>query len=77
MITVNNETVDRISLINYLINKYNFSTYLEIGVQKGKSFFPIKCKKKIGVDPYLKIDNKEKENGGLKTRITFSITTLT
>ncbi|APU69100.1 class I SAM-dependent methyltransferase [Christiangramia flava] len=58
--------MDRISLINYLINKYNFSTYLEIGVQKGKSFFPIKCKKKIGVDPYLKIDNKEKRKWWFK-----------
>lgn len=52
--------MDRINLINYLINKYNFSTYLEIGVQKGKSFFPIKCKRKIGVDPFMKIDSREK-----------------
>lgn len=52
--------IDRISLIQYLIKKYKFSKYLEIGTQKGESFFPVVCKKKVAVDPEFKIDFKNK-----------------
>ena len=52
--------MDRISLIQFLINKKKYITYLEIGTQKGLSFFPIKCKKKIAVDPVFLIQSKEK-----------------
>lgn len=45
----------RIDIINYLINKYNYKTYLEIGVQNGISFRAIELpiEKKVGVDPDL------------------------
>lgn len=38
-------------LINYIIAKYKYKSYLEIGVAKGNNFRAIKCKNKIGVDP--------------------------
>ena len=45
----------RIDIINYLIKKYNYKTYLEIGVQNGISFRAIELpiENKIGVDPDL------------------------
>ena len=52
--------MDRMTLIQYLVDKHNYQTYLEIGVQKGFSFFPIKCKKKIAVDPKFLFDWKNK-----------------
>ncbi len=52
--------MNRISIIQYLIDKYDYRRYLEIGVQKGKSFLPIKCKKKIAVDPQFQISFKDK-----------------
>ena len=52
--------LNRVSVIQFLINKYNYKNYLEIGVHMGKSFLPIKCKKKIGVDPEFKISINEK-----------------
>jgi hypothetical protein len=41
-------------LIQQLINKHHFKTYLEIGVFKAKVFFDIKAKNKIAVDPDFK-----------------------
>lgn len=41
----------RIDIINTLIKKYNYQSYLEIGVQEGSSFKAISCKNKTGVDP--------------------------
>lgn len=52
--------MDRISVIQYLINKYSYNIYLEIGVQRGVSFLPIKCGKKIAVDPMFLISLKDK-----------------
>lgn len=52
--------MDRIFLIQYLIDKHKYSKYLEIGTQNGISFFPIKCKKKIAVDPDFRILFREK-----------------
>lgn len=52
--------MDRIELIQYLIHKYEYKKFLEIGTQKGKSFFPIKCRKKIAVDPNFQISFKFK-----------------
>ena len=43
--------VTRTDIINALIKKYNYKTYLEIGVQKGKNFQLIECEEKTGVDP--------------------------
>lgn len=41
----------RTDIINYLIEKYGYKNYLEIGVQKGVNFRAVKAKYKIGVDP--------------------------
>ncbi len=52
--------MNRITLIQKIIDKGNFSTYLEIGSQSGKSFLPIKCKNKIAVDPVFDIPIEKK-----------------
>ena len=41
----------RWDLIQHIINKYNYTSYLEIGCDKDQSFSRIKINKKIGVDP--------------------------
>jgi len=38
-----------------LIDKFNFKTYLEIGVQRGKNFFGVNAERRIAVDPNFKI----------------------
>lgn len=43
--------MNRIKIINALIKKNNYKSYLEIGVQAGDCFREIKCAKKVGVDP--------------------------
>lgn len=43
--------MNRIYIINGLIKKNNYKSYLEIGVQAGHCFAAIDCKNKIGVDP--------------------------
>lgn len=45
----------RKELLQYLIDKFNYEHYLEIGVHKGKNFLPIVCRKKIAVDPAFRI----------------------
>jgi Methyltransferase domain len=41
----------RIDIINYLISKYNYNTYLEIGVSTGECIAAINVNYKDGVDP--------------------------
>jgi len=41
----------RWDLIQYIIDKYNFKSYLEIGCDKDQSFSKIKIANKVGVDP--------------------------
>jgi len=41
----------RLDLIQQLIDRRRFRTYLEIGVSGGGVFFRVKCRKKIAVDP--------------------------
>lgn len=41
----------RTEIINALILKHKYETYLEIGVQNGKNYHAINCTKKVGVDP--------------------------
>ena len=41
----------RWDLINYLIRKFEYKRYLEIGVQSGMCFDYVKCDYKVGVDP--------------------------
>ena len=42
----------RWDLIEYLIKKYNYTNYLEIGCDKDQLFSKVKIKNKIGVDPF-------------------------
>ena len=42
----------RWDLIEYLIKKYNYTTYLEIGCDKDQLFSKVKIENKIGVDPF-------------------------
>ncbi len=41
----------RVELIQYLINRYNFKSYLEIGTAECRTFNTVKCERKVGVDP--------------------------
>ena len=43
--------MDRIQIIQSLINKIGAKKYLEVGVQAGVCFKSIECETKIGVDP--------------------------
>ena len=52
--------MNRIVLIQKIIEKYRFKTYLEIGSRSGNSFLPIKCKFKIAVDPKFAIPRRKK-----------------
>lgn len=41
----------RYDIVNALIEKYNFTKYLEIGVNNGDMFTKINCSHKVSVDP--------------------------
>jgi hypothetical protein len=43
----------RTDIINSLIKKNNYTSYLEIGVQSGVNFKAIEAERKIGIDPDL------------------------
>ena len=45
------DNIYRWDLIQYIIDKYDFKSYLEIGCDKDQSFSRIKIKNKVGVDP--------------------------
>jgi hypothetical protein len=45
-------TKSKIDLINYLIKKNNFKSYLEIGIRNGKNYQSIKCTSKTGIEPF-------------------------
>lgn len=45
------QNIFRWDLIQFIINKYNFKTYLEIGCDKDQSFSRIYIETKVGVDP--------------------------
>lgn len=42
----------RFDLINWFIKKFNYKSYLEIGVYGAACFDKVECKSKIGVDPF-------------------------
>ena len=44
--------ISRVGLVQKVINKKNFNTYLEIGTFKDELFSKINCKAKVGVDPF-------------------------
>jgi len=52
--------MNRIELIQKIIARANFNTYLEIGCQTGFSFLPVKAKRKMAVDPNFLIPRNEK-----------------
>lgn len=43
--------INKIELINKLVDKFNFKNYLEIGVAAGDNFRGVVCDNKVGVDP--------------------------
>ena len=45
------KNIFRWDLIQFLINKYDYKTYLEIGCDKDQSFSKIEIPYKVGVDP--------------------------
>lgn len=50
---------DRADLINYLIEKRNFKSYLEIGLDNGANYKRIQCEHKESVDPYFSDDHNK------------------
>ena len=48
--------MERIEVIQKIINKKKAKNYLEIGVSKGDCFLKIKAKRKFAVDPSFRID---------------------
>lgn len=52
--------MDRIEVIKKIIKKNKAKTYLEIGVEFGTVFSKIRAKRKIAVDPEMKISLKRK-----------------
>lgn len=59
----------RTELINYLIKKNNFKTYLEIGIGNGSNFNKIDCELKDACDPY-----ESTTDGCCKEVITYNMT---
>lgn len=52
--------MNRIELNQSIISKNQFSRYMEIGTFKGSSFFPIRCAKKIAIDPHFQFSLRDK-----------------
>ena len=52
--------MNRKILISRIFRKTNFTTYLEIGCSKGRSFLPVRCRNKIAIDPEFKIPKTRK-----------------
>lgn len=52
--------MNRKDLLQQLIDNSGYRKYLEIGVFNGKTFLPLKCRKKIAVDPLFRISNQLK-----------------
>jgi hypothetical protein len=68
--------MNRMTVIQQIIDKINARVYLEIGVSRGKVLLRIKAPYKFGVDPKLKlsIDKKIKRRLGLLGARLFEIT---
>lgn len=43
--------MNRTDILNYLIKKFSYKNYLEIGIQHGVNYKKVECKNKQGVDP--------------------------
>lgn len=51
-------SIDRISIAQALLDALDNGTYLEIGVNTGSSFIPLKARRKWGVDPSYTISGR-------------------
>lgn len=61
----------RYEIINSLISKYGYKSYLEIGIQGGWCLCQINCESKVGVDPSPQINEFPKTEMHLKTSDAF------
>ena len=59
-------TMNRVDIVQQVIDHCNARNYLEIGVKKGKLFLNVRARKKLAVDPVLKISAKRKRNHCLR-----------
>lgn len=64
--------MDKIHIIQHIINRRKAETYLEIGVHKGHTFLRIKARRKIAVDPYYLISIRKKMSWAFKNSSNFS-----
>ena len=64
--------MNRLEVIQKIINKIKAKSYLEIGVDKGHTFFWVKARKKVAVDPHFSFKLKHRVHKSLKnyTNIT-------
>lgn len=58
-------------IINAIVKKYGYTSYLEIGVQHGVNLKAINCSRKVGVDP----DVKSKATDFMTSDAFFSVNT--
>lgn len=58
--------MNRIDVIQKIIDRKRARTYLEIGVDGGTSFFPIRARQKIAVDPNFKFSKMRRIKWALK-----------
>lgn len=54
--------LNRTTIIQHFINKFNYKVYLEIGVERGLNFFQIQAPLKLGVDPKFIIPGEVKNS---------------
>jgi hypothetical protein len=52
--------MNRVGVIQAILDKLSAKTYLEIGVRAGETFLPLKARKKMAVDPALVISARRK-----------------
>lgn len=52
--------MQRIDILQKLINKNNYNRYVEIGTYKGATILNLKCENKITIDPVIRISWKRK-----------------
>lgn len=58
--------MNRRELIQQILDKKGSGNYLEIGVRRGRTFLPVRAKRKIAVDPEFKISIKDRVVWNLK-----------
>ena len=63
---------ERKQLVQEIINKKEYTTYLEIGVFAGGVFFPVNAKRKIAVDPEFTFDKFKRTKKILKNLSNFN-----